>query len=157
MSLIQRIELQEAEEDAFDLGHAGPKVSMLYQVLPPIVQNRMPKLPSLRRSVSNFRAGGLHSKNNSMSEASLPTTPPPGYTSRPTSGSTTPSQRISTASTLAFDLEDTISIASSDSSIHALSEPVYEMSSGIQWQHARHGMAGPSEFHNADTNYEKLW
>lgn len=138
MSLIQRIEVQEAgNHDAFDLDPTGTKVSMLYQVLPPIMQNRMPKLPSLRRSVSNFR--GSHSKNNSMSEASLPRTPPPGYTSRPTSGNATPSQRLSTGTTLSFDLEDGVSIASSEDSVRGLSEPVYEMASGIQWQHARHG------------------
>ncbi|KAF1911336.1 hypothetical protein BDU57DRAFT_524404 [Ampelomyces quisqualis] len=145
MSLIQSIELHEAGEDAFDLGHAGPKGSMLYQVLPLIMQTRMPMLPSLRRSVSNFRTGRVHSKNHSMSEGSLPKTPPPGYTSRPASGSTTPSQPTCTASMLAFDLGDRISIAGSEPSVRALSEPVYESSSGIQWQHAKHAMAGLKE------------
>jgi hypothetical protein len=114
------------------------KASMLYHVLPAMVRNRMPALPSLRRSVSEFHTRSLHSKNNSITEISVPETPPPGYTSRPGSGSTTPHHPPTEPSM--FDFEDDVSVASSVPSTPAPPIISYETSTGINWQHARHGM-----------------
>jgi hypothetical protein len=109
------------------------KASMLFQVLPAIVQSRMPMLPSLRRSVSEYRTRGSHNKKHSLSELSLPETPPPGYTSRPASGNTTP-RPSSVTSASVFRFDDDVSVASP--------APIttFETASGISWQHARHGM-----------------
>ncbi|EAT86375.1 hypothetical protein HBI56_100670 [Parastagonospora nodorum] len=115
------------------------KTSMLYQVLPAIVQSRMPMLPSLRRSVSEYRNRGSHTKNSSsLSDISLPETPPPCYSSRPVSGRTTP-RPLSVTSASVFEFDDDVSVAGSASTT------TYESSSGISWQHARYGIAGIAE------------
>jgi hypothetical protein len=113
------------------------KISMFYHVLPAVVQSRMPHLPSIRQSISDLRrTRSLHSKNNSTTETSLPRTPPPEYVSRPGSGYTTPYRH----STTDFDFDDDVSVASSASSSPPSILP-YETSTGISWQHARHGTA----------------
>jgi hypothetical protein len=134
MSPLQSIEGSEAEDVGLVVEtHENNKTSMLYQVLPAIVQSRMPILPSLRRSVSEYRTRGIQSSANSLSE-NLPETPPPLYTSRPASSSNTPLRPLSVASTSVFDFEDDISVASSAPTT------VYETLTGISWQHAKHGM-----------------
>ena len=59
------------------------KSSILYNVLPSMVQSRLPRLPSIRRALIDIRspALALHASRN-VSEESLPRTPPPDYTSR---------------------------------------------------------------------------
>jgi hypothetical protein len=134
MSRLHSLEGREAEDVGLVVEtHENNKSSMLYRVLPAIVQNRMPILPSLRRSVSEYRTRGIPSSTTSLSE-NLPETPPPLYTSRPVSSSNTPLRPLSVASTSLFDVEDDISVASS-----ALTT-VYETLTGISWQHAKHGM-----------------
>ncbi|KAL5113299.1 hypothetical protein ACEQ8H_008833 [Pleosporales sp. CAS-2024a] len=122
-----------------EIYEAMTETSMLYQVLPAIVQSRMPKLPSLRRSMTGYCAGTMHAKNsNSLAELSLPATPPPGYTSRPVSGSTTPwPTSVASASLFEFD----------DDACTAGSAPItaYETTTGISWHHAKHGIAGITE------------
>ena len=55
------------------------KNSMLYTMLPSAVQNRLPRLPSLRKSVSMY--GIAASRKSCEDAASRPTTPPSGYAS----------------------------------------------------------------------------
>ena len=112
--------------------------SMLYQVLPALVQSR---IPSFRRSLSSYRRRGLHGKSNSITEMSRPCTPPPDYTPRPGSGSSTPARQLSDASDSVFDYEDDRSdMASSAASDPPPPVPTYETCTGINWQRARQGM-----------------
>lgn len=53
--------------------------SMLYAMLPSAVQSRLPRLPSLRKSVSIYAVAVSRKSRNDA--ASRPSTPPPGYTS----------------------------------------------------------------------------
>jgi hypothetical protein len=122
-----------------------PKASMFFQVLPAVVQSRMPNIPSIRQSFSDLRrTRGFHSKSSSTTEAALPETPPPEYASRPGSGIATPYGNIAT--NFDFDFDDEASITSSASSIRSLSLP-YETSTGISWQHARHGVVAIDQAH----------
>jgi hypothetical protein len=135
MSQLQGFEGSEAESVRPEANtHENNKISMLYQVLPAIVQSRMPILPFLRRSVSEYRTRGMHGKNGSLSEV-VPETPPPVYTSRPVSSSNSQLRPLSVTSASVFDFEDDVSIASSTPTI------TYEASTGISWQHAKHGMS----------------
>jgi hypothetical protein len=62
------------------------KTSLLYSVLPKIVRSRMKRLPSLRRSMSQYALGSEQSSPGSSRRTSglYPDlgTPPPGYQSR---------------------------------------------------------------------------
>lgn len=110
------------------------KSSMFFQILPAVVQNHMPNMPSIRQSIGDLRrTRTLHGKNDSMSEGELPATPPPEYVSRPGTGVAYGQMGTS------FDLEDEASISSSASSIRSVNE-AYETATGISWQYARHGM-----------------
>jgi hypothetical protein len=141
MSQFYDIEFHKTEEATFGIEeHTNFAASMFYQVLPAIVQSRMPVLPSVRRSLNDFRTRGLHSKQNSMSDISLPGTPPPGYSSTPGSGRTTPHQCTSLTSGTVSDVEDDASLATLAQSSHNLAAVDVEGSTGISWQHARHGM-----------------
>ncbi|KAF2830555.1 hypothetical protein CC86DRAFT_463835 [Ophiobolus disseminans] len=123
--------------------HQNLKTSMFYHVLPAVVQSRMPNLPSIRQSISDLRrTRSVHSKNISITEASMPGTPPPEYAS----GSTTPYRHTAPS----FDFEDDESIASSASSTPPLIVP-YETLSGISWQHARHGVVTLEQAHRQAT------
>jgi hypothetical protein len=62
--------------------------SMIHRVLPTVLSNRLPTLPSIRRSISDMRERSYAKKE--PAEEETPGTPPPGYTSRPGSGSATP-------------------------------------------------------------------
>src|SRR6187455_1190408 len=55
--------------------------SILYTILPSILQARLPTLASFRHSVADFRAGRNHVRDQSDSQTH-PETPPPLYTSR---------------------------------------------------------------------------
>ena len=116
-----------------------PKASMFYHVLPAMVQNRMPSLPSIRHSISDFRTRASHRKQDSITDMSLPTTPPPGYSSRLGSGSTTPCRPSSSAGASVLDLDDDVFAERSISLTPLPSTVAYETSTGINWQHARYG------------------
>jgi len=106
--------------------------SMFYHVLPTMVQSRLPMLPSLRRSLSELHTRSSHSKSTSLPETMRPSTPPPDYTSRPGSGSATPYR---------------CDVADDGTGREGVpTDPIYETSSGINWQYARHGTYGPGRF-----------
>jgi hypothetical protein len=119
--------LDQVEKGIFESQeHIDLKANILYYLLPAIVQNRMPILPSFRRSVHD----------------SSPGTPPPGYTSMPTSGRTTPECYRSVAATSVFNDNDEngTPIPASGPAIFSQPGSPYECSTGINWQHAKHGM-----------------
>lgn len=116
------------------------RTSMIYQVLPAMVSSHLPTIPSLRRSICEIRDRRLHSKTNSITELSLPGTPPPGYTSRPSSGSATPNRRSLIAGEPELDFPDDVSERPS-SSTSSVPPPfsTYETKTGINWKYAAQG------------------
>jgi hypothetical protein len=111
--------------------------SMLYSVLPTLVSNRLPTIPSLRQSFHDVRSRGSYSKSNSVTELPQPETPPLGYSSIPPSGSVTP-YRLSVALSEA-DLEFTDDGAERPSSSRSTQPPTFEThekSTGIRWKYA---------------------
>ena len=132
--------------------------SMLYNILPAVVQNRLPQLPSIRRSISSIREIGsraMHTKSKSIidtdSESSGSETPPPTYTSRRTSrwGSDgNVDNRISMMSTDTeeMDYRDGRDVGDdvSDRPMSSMSTPppftVSESLTGINWKYANQGM-----------------
>lgn len=120
--------------------------SILYHVLPTMVQTRMPTLPSFRRSLNGLRNRGLHGKSQSTPDISRPVTPPPGYSTRPGSGHASPERRASTTQGSMFDTLDDMAEGSS-ASVAASPAPMftaYESRSGVNWQFARHGTGSPT-------------
>ncbi|KAK7179607.1 hypothetical protein PSPO01_14335 [Paraphaeosphaeria sporulosa] len=122
------------------------KPSMLYTVLPAIVQDRIPTLPSIRRALSDMRATSRPLNNpRTASDTSLPRSPPPGYTSRPTSAVL--SQHSSNRSSIynTRDDEDMFQEALSESMASPLSTPppfaVSETHTGIKWKYANQGVS----------------
>jgi hypothetical protein len=140
MSQIRDITLEEEEGTFAFEQHTHPKASVLYQLLPATVQSRMAILYSLRRFAHDFGTQGLQSKSSSIPEPAPPGTPPPDYTSAPTSGNTTPKCHGSVANTSVFTVEHGVPMASSDLATSSQSISTYECSTDINWQHARHGM-----------------
>ncbi|KZM24273.1 uncharacterized protein EKO05_0005764 [Ascochyta rabiei] len=114
---------------------------MIYQVLPAMVSSHLPTIPSIRRSISEIRDRRLHSKANSITEILLPGTPPPGYTSRASSGSATPNRRSPIAGEAELDFPDDVSErpGSSNSSAPPLFS-AYESRTGIHWKYAGQGV-----------------
>jgi hypothetical protein len=112
--------------------------SMLYTMLPSIIRNRIPKLPSIRSSVSDFHGRPNHVRSISMSaQDSGSETPPPTYTSR--QGSVTP-DRWSAAMTDTEESDDTSTYDRPISSSSAL--PVFTSSgteNGINGKYANQG------------------
>ncbi|KAF9700263.1 hypothetical protein EKO04_001366 [Ascochyta lentis] len=117
------------------------RTSMIYQVLPTMVSSHLPTLPSIRRSISEIRDRRLHGKANSIMEIPLPNTPPPGYTSRPSSGSATPNRRSLVAGEAEVDFPDDAS-ERPDSSMSSAPPlfSAYETKTGINWKYAGQGV-----------------
>lgn len=117
--------------------------NMIYHILPTMVSDRIPTIPWLRKSLNDVRSRSLHSKSPSLTESLQLETPPPGYTSRPGSGSVTP-QRLSLALEDAdFDLlDDASERPSSSRSALAPPFPGYETTTGINWKYASQGTDG---------------
>ena len=112
--------------------------STLYTMLPSIIQNRIPKLPSIRRSVSDFHGRSNHARTTSMStQNSGSETPSPTYTSR--QGSATPNGWL----TSMMDVEESNDASTYDRPISSSSTlPVFnssETESGINWKYANQG------------------
>ena len=143
-----RIERSDASEADLNLipsidEQRNIRPSMLYHVLPTMVSNRIPTLPSLRRSLSGRR----HVKSHSLTEIPVPGTPPPHYTSRPGSGSATPNLNCG-------DTESDFSDDASErpSSSFGAAPPLfaaYETKTGISWKYASSGMN--QVLHRTDT------
>ncbi|KAF9741487.1 hypothetical protein PMIN01_01026 [Paraphaeosphaeria minitans] len=120
--------------------------SMLYTVLPAMVQDRLPALPFIRRALSDIQATSrpLNTSRN-VSDDSLPRSPPPGYTSRPTSAvlSQHSSNRSSIDNTRGD--EDLFQEALSENIASLMSTPppfaVSETRTGIKWKYANQGVS----------------
>lgn len=116
------------------------RTSMIYQVLPAMVSSHLPTIPSIRRSIGEIRDRRLHSKTNSTTELPQPGTPPPGYTSRPSSGSATPNRRSIVVGDADLDFPDDVSERPGSSmSSNPLSFSAYETKTGISWKYAGQG------------------
>lgn len=115
----------------------GVQASMLYSILPAIVTSRVPMIPSLRRSVTGYRARSLHTKSDSLTDASSISTPPPCYTSRPASGCATPERGFRETS---VDFSDDAS-ERPRSSGSAFPQVIntYEAETGVNWRYASQG------------------
>ncbi|KAH9864432.1 hypothetical protein J1614_010366 [Plenodomus biglobosus] len=122
--------------------------SMLYHMLPTVVSNRIPTLPSLRKSLNDARSRASHSKSSSLSEASEPETPPPTYSSKPASGNTTPNRFSLAFAETEFDFSDNVSEQSSSSGGAPAPRLVaHEANSGISWKYASQGRNLISQAH----------
>ena len=117
--------------------------SMLYSILPSVIQNRVPTLPSLRRSFSDLRGRSSHTKRvNSSCSIYSPETPPPVYSSR--SGSLCPEQANSITSTDTEDIYVGDNIPERPTSFRSASTlpPPFSMpesETGINWKYANQG------------------
>lgn len=127
-SELEVVDIPTAGEDRF----ITP--SMLYNVLPTLVSNRIPTIPSLRRSLSGKR----HTKSHSLTEIPAPETPPPDYTSRAPSGSATPNNTFGETD---YEFSDAASERPA-SSASTVPPPFasYETKTGIKWKYASQGM-----------------
>lgn len=116
------------------------RTSMIYQVLPTLVASHLPTIPSIRRSLGEIRERRLHSKTNSINELPQPESPPPGYASRPSSGSATPNRRSLIVGDVGFEFPDDIS-ERPGSSMSSTAPPFsgYETKTGIDWKYAGQG------------------
>ncbi|KAF2247918.1 hypothetical protein BU26DRAFT_428910 [Trematosphaeria pertusa] len=113
---------------------------MIYNVLPAVVQNRIPTLPSIRQSLSDIRIRTLHAKHiDAATDISPPATPPPGYTSRPGSA------RSHCSSVVSTDGESTLHDDVSERPESLMSTPppfsVFESKTGINWKYANQGIS----------------
>lgn len=132
------------EDLSFHLEHKqDTSPSMIYSILPAVVQNRIPTLPSIRRSVTALRNRAIHAKGNriiTITELQEPETPPPEY-----SGDGMPNRNWVT-STDASELDllpDDISERPGSSGClpPLFSSP--ESESGVNWRYANQGMRSP--------------
>ena len=136
--------------DAATLGEGSvvdeKRSSMLYNVLPVMLQSRIPALPSIRHAISEMRTPPRPcSPVKGASEKPVPRTPPPGYTSRPTSmvGSQCSSDRS------AFDSaeEDELFQEATERPSPSMSTPpqfaISETRTGIKWKYANQGKLVP--------------
>ncbi|KAJ4359667.1 uncharacterized protein N0V89_000223 [Didymosphaeria variabile] len=120
--------------------------SMFYSVLPAMVQDRIPTLPSIRRALGDMRSSSKSfNMSRNASEVSLPRSPPPGYTSRPISAAL--SQHSSNRSSLdtAVEDEDLFQEVLSENLASPMSTPppftVSEVRTGIKWKYANQGVS----------------
>jgi hypothetical protein len=125
------------------------KHSMIYNALPTLVRNRIPALPSIRRTVGSIRARSISTKSLSEDlELEDPLSPPPGYRSRPSSSASTELSRFSLTSvddtTLQEDaLDRTRSSIGTPSPLYAFTPTppgISEGRTGINWRYANQGM-----------------
>ena len=110
---------------------------MIHNVLPTVLSSRLPTLPSIRRSLSDMRERSYAKRE--LAEEEAPGTPPPGYTSRPGSGSATPEMCAMR------DGEMEGSEFPGHVSERLLSPPfgASEVGTGVNWKYARQGEVHP--------------
>ncbi|PVI04119.1 hypothetical protein DM02DRAFT_519445 [Periconia macrospinosa] len=115
---------------------------MIFNVLPATVQSRIPAISSIRKIVNSARGDASPPKSGSCSvETQSPETPPPGYTSRPTSSRS----RSSRHSIDSFDAELVFQECISTRPQSSVSTPpdifqMAESSTGINWKYANQGI-----------------
>lgn len=134
----------------------GKRTSMLYTVLPAMLQERIPSLPSIRRALSDMRSSSRAlSTLKNTSDVSLPRSPPPGYTSRPVSAVL--SQHSSSYNSIdnTVEDEDLYEEALSEHASSPMSTPppftVSELRTGIRWKYANQGKHTSDHAANAGT------
>ncbi|KAK8159792.1 hypothetical protein IWX90DRAFT_310712 [Phyllosticta citrichinensis] len=126
--------------------------STVYAILPALIQSRIPRLRSLRRTVSNFRNSTTAQPKEPSSalpytcgpDASASQTPPPRYTSRPSSATTRRPSGLSDSDSVQTLSDDALIDERPSSSSSATPLPVYrplEMQSGINWKYAKQGLS----------------
>lgn len=144
MAAYEPTQPSNLEVGYLNTGHERKRVtppSIMYTILPAIVQNHIPTLPSLR-VLSGFHGRAIQVKSpNPRSDLSTPKTPPPQYTSRPTSsGSSVTTCRSSVPSdTDELELRDDLSERQESS--RSLPPPfsLSETETGINWKYANQG------------------
>ncbi|KAF2853265.1 hypothetical protein T440DRAFT_466245 [Plenodomus tracheiphilus IPT5] len=143
----RNLDIQMDSDMAFEASKST-RPSMIYQMLPAMVSNRIPTLPSLRKSLNDARNRSLHSKSSSVSEGSEPETPPPSYSSRPGSGSATPNRFSLAFAEGEIDFSDSVSErpCSSGSGL-APRLAVHEAATGINWRYASQGRSLITQAH----------
>lgn len=146
MAPNERAQASQLEFETFSINSNLKKdirPSMIYSILPAVVQNRIPALPSIRRSIVDLRGRAVHVKSASTSsEMSAPATPPPSYTSRPASGIIAPNRESAASSdTEELEIRDDI-FERPESSRSSLPPPfpLSEIETGINWKYANQGM-----------------
>lgn len=141
-----RVEQEDYSGDILDssfavrIAEGSFRPSILYSLLPAAVSNRIPTIPSLRRSIGETKSCASHSKSSSLTELLQPETPPPGYSSTPPSGTVTPQGLSAALNEAELDFADDISERPSSS--RSSHPPIYdrqETSSGIRWKYASLG------------------
>lgn len=117
----------------------GPeRFSIMYTILPPIVQSRIPKLPSIRQAVGRLRRSSSYA--SSISDSTRTRTPPPRYSSRPASAGENRWSMISDSEATDISHNEEINFDHSPSS--RSTPPTFLMSedqSGINWKYANQG------------------
>lgn len=121
------------------------KPSMIYNVLPVALQSRVPAIPSLRRAISDFRGRTVPEKNDfDVAESTPPTTPPPGYTTRPTSAISSGGYNSNRNSLVSSDGDTAVHDDVFERPESAYSTPptfcISETRTGINWKYANQGM-----------------
>ncbi|KAF2091785.1 hypothetical protein K490DRAFT_30800 [Saccharata proteae CBS 121410] len=123
--------------------HGPPKdvPSSVYTMLPALIQSRIPRLQSLRRTVTDFRTRPQHSRCASEPVPGAETSPPPAYTSRPSSAAMRRGSGASDGDTVQSIPGDTLVDDRPSSSSTAL--PEYrpsDMQTGVNWKYANQGL-----------------
>jgi len=114
------------------------RASLLYQILPHALQRRVPVLPSIRRSLSGDDVHVLDSSSRSSSDESRLETPPPEYSSRPSSGILHDVSKME--DTDSDSLLDNPPLPRPSSSQFRGRRISPEKDSGIDWKYASQGM-----------------
>ncbi|KAF1981462.1 hypothetical protein K402DRAFT_236166 [Aulographum hederae CBS 113979] len=111
------------------------RASIIYQLLPMIIQQRIRALPSLRQSLVEKGGPPLHSR--SISDVSGMQTPPPEYSSRNCSGIMSPAEQVIEDSRDAF-----FPRSSPESSSSSTAGP-FEEDAEVDWKYATQGTGPP--------------
>lgn len=136
--------LTEPEQSSSKPDHKEIRPSMLYNLLPTVVQSHLPTFPSIRRSVSDLRGRAVHSKSVSITptdtETVPPETPPPTYSSRRGSDGRRPASIISTDAE-EIEFQDDVSERPASSISTPPPFTVSETVTGINWKYANQGIS----------------
>lgn len=126
--------------------------SSVYAMLPAVIQSRIPRLKSLRRTVTGFRTRPLlspvHARCASAHVPAGAQTPPPSYTSRPPfSAAMRRGSAVSDSGTVHSLSDETLVDERPSSSSSAATLPGYhplEMPGSVNWKFASQGEHLPS-------------